>query len=108
MSHVRPVMRRPAKSISQNWDVRVWKFSEGFGCEVNLLADWYAVSLSSSPNLAEEHLCQWTAATPGPKWLLSDLLLPIEVSRQEVASSAPKGSIWKWAAPLRRFFSRTS
>jgi HNH endonuclease len=81
MTRVRPVVRKPATSISGDWHVRLWSFPEGVGCEVNLFADWYAVSLTSTPELAEQHLRQWTAATPGPKWLLADSLLPFGVQR---------------------------
>src|ERR1051325_8838963 len=75
MSQVRAVVRKPANSISGDWQVRLWKFPDGLACEVNLFADWYAVSLTSTPENAEAHLRQWTTGASGPKWLLADSLL---------------------------------
>jgi len=86
MNQVRPVFRKPANTITGNWDVRLCSYAEGIGCEVNLFADWYAVSLTSPPELAEGHLRQWTTAMPGPKWMIADSLIAIDVPRAEVQS----------------------
>jgi len=103
MNRVRPVFRKPANTITRNWDVRLWSFPEGFGCEVNLFADWYAVSLTSPPELVEGHLRQWTTAMPGPKWMIADSLIAIDVPKAEVKPEAtqPKTeSPWRKLNPL--------
>jgi len=83
MDRVRPVFRKPATTITRNWDVRLWSFPEGFGCELNLFADWYAVSLTSPPELTEGHLRQWTAGMPGKKWMIADSLIAVYVPPKE-------------------------
>jgi hypothetical protein len=78
--------------------VRHWSYPEGFGCELSLFADWYAVSLTSPPDLAEGHLRQWTTALPGPKWIIAERLTAIDIPMAEVKSEAiqPKGkSPWR-------------
>jgi len=44
-----PEWTQVSTTISGEWYVRLWSFSNGFGCEVNLFSDWYAVGLTSPP-----------------------------------------------------------
>jgi hypothetical protein len=85
MNRVRPVFRKPSTKISGNWDVRIWANPEGICCEVNLFSDWYGVSLTSVPDLVEGHLRQWTTAAEGPKWMISDRLIVIDLPKPEDA-----------------------
>jgi hypothetical protein len=81
MSHVRPVFRRPANTISPGWRVQHSAHPNGWLCELTLCAaDWYAVSLTSPSAVVETHLREWTAAAPGPKWMIGDFLIPVQVS----------------------------
>jgi hypothetical protein len=94
--------------------VRLLHFPEGVGGELNLFGDWYAVSLTSPPELAEGHLRQWTAGAEGPKWIITDMLVPIDIpkaankseaaqSKTELPYEAPNPLRW-----LKRFWNKAN
>jgi hypothetical protein len=74
---VRPVARMPASSITHEWEPRLWGFDEHFALELRLFGDWLAVSLTSSPADAEEHLRRWCSGSARTGWLIGDTFGPL-------------------------------
>jgi hypothetical protein len=75
---VRPVLRRPHPAISNKWDVQTWSFGADLGLQVNLFADWYAVSLTSAPDEALKDLRKWVGAAADDMWVLGETLTALK------------------------------
>jgi len=69
---VRPVLRRPNPVISFQWGVQGWKFVDGFGVQLNLFADFYAVNLTSSPQSVLQDLREWVGETAQDMWVVGE------------------------------------
>lgn len=61
-NRVRPVVRLLTTDVKSQWECRLWKFGGSVGAELDLFGDWYAVSLTSSPDKAQDDLKQWVGS----------------------------------------------
>ena len=78
MSVIRPVLRRPSQKISENWESRVWRNSDGLAIELKIFADWYALSLTSDSTSALADLRQWISQAPDDTWVITDRIAPLD------------------------------
>jgi hypothetical protein len=72
---VRPVLRRPNSAISPDWHVQLWKFENDFVVQVNLFADWYAVSLTSPSERVAQDLRQWVGTVADDMWIIGEKMV---------------------------------
>jgi hypothetical protein len=73
-NRIRPVVRLLTTDVKSQWEFRLWKFGGAVGVELNLFGDWYAVSLTSSPDKAQDDLKQWVGYSKSnlPIWCIGE------------------------------------
>lgn len=70
---VRPVLRRPATTITHEWAVEVWTFGDDWRVQMNLFGDWYAVSLTAPWDIALTGLGSWAKDLPNA-WCIAETM----------------------------------
>jgi len=75
---VRAVLRKPNPTISTNYSIRCWTFGKVVGIELMLFADWYGVSLTSTPDQALSDLVGWIGPKADAKtWCITEEICAI-------------------------------
>lgn len=69
---VRPVLRRPAKTISPQWESRVWGNGTIITLELKLFGDWYAVNITSQNSDVLNDLLTLTGLETEDVWCITE------------------------------------